>query len=148
MGYLRSTRHPWPCLIFLLPFVVGYEVGVVGLGGAEEPSLRTGADVWLRSVLEGHGASQFWILPTALTAFMLLRTAFSWKGRPKDGFGSTPGTASARQAVPSAELPPRLPDRNSGTATALHAERITSHLCRSTCLKCTLRRLQERVVER
>ena len=24
-GYLASTRHPWPCLLFLLPLLLAYE---------------------------------------------------------------------------------------------------------------------------
>ena len=34
-GYLQATRHPYPCLLFLLPLVVGYEAGVWWLGGAQ-----------------------------------------------------------------------------------------------------------------
>ena len=31
--YLRSTRHPWACLLFLVPLLFAYELGLVWLGG-------------------------------------------------------------------------------------------------------------------
>jgi len=30
--YISATRHPWPCFLFLLPFLVIYEGGVLWLG--------------------------------------------------------------------------------------------------------------------
>ena len=42
--YLRATRHPWPCLLFLLPLLAAYELGVHQLGGGQPDALRNGAD--------------------------------------------------------------------------------------------------------
>ena len=47
-GYLSATRHPWSCLLFLVPLIVVYEAGVVWLGGPQPELLRNGADTWLR----------------------------------------------------------------------------------------------------
>ena len=47
-GYVLATRHPWPCLLFLLPLLLIYECGVVWLGGTQPEALRNGADHWLR----------------------------------------------------------------------------------------------------
>jgi membrane protease YdiL (CAAX protease family) len=59
--YLRATRHPWPCLLFLLPLLIVYEVGVRQLGGPHPESLRNGADNWVRHGLGLAGLSQrFW----------------------------------------------------------------------------------------
>ena len=31
--YIGATKHPWPCFLFLLPFLAAYEGGVLWLGG-------------------------------------------------------------------------------------------------------------------
>jgi hypothetical protein len=54
-GYLLGTRHPWPCLLFVLPLLAAYEGGVHLLGGAHPESLRNGADNWLRGALAAAG---------------------------------------------------------------------------------------------
>ena len=41
LGYFASTRHPWPCLLFVLPLLVAYEAGVLMLGGADAGALST-----------------------------------------------------------------------------------------------------------
>ena len=50
-GYLQATRHPWPSLLFLLPVLAAYEVGVVWMGGDHPETLRNGADHWMRCQL-------------------------------------------------------------------------------------------------
>jgi membrane protease YdiL (CAAX protease family) len=51
MSYWQATRHPGPCLLFLAPLLIAYEIGVVYLGGESSPTLRNGADAWLRDGL-------------------------------------------------------------------------------------------------
>src|SRR5947209_455138 len=51
MSYWQATRHPGPCLLFLAPLLIAYEIGVLYLGGEEAVSLRNGADAWLRDGL-------------------------------------------------------------------------------------------------
>jgi hypothetical protein len=75
VGYLTATRHPWPCLLFLLPLLVVYEAGVVWLGGAQAESLRNGADTWLRWGLERFGLHQLYWVPFLIVAIFL---AWSW----------------------------------------------------------------------
>jgi membrane protease YdiL (CAAX protease family) len=55
MSYWQATRHPGPCLLFLAPLLLAYEVGVVYLGGESSPTLRNGADAWLRDGLATVG---------------------------------------------------------------------------------------------
>lgn len=79
--YLRATRHPWPCLLFLLPLLVAYEAGVLWLGGTQPDALRNGADAWLRWGLEAFGLQQlYW--PPVLIAIVFL--CASWL-RPEPG---------------------------------------------------------------
>jgi hypothetical protein len=78
MSYLRSTRHPWPSLLFVLPLVIAYEAGVAVLGGPHPESLRNGADNWLRVGLTRVGISWVWLPPAVLLALMAVWT---WKRR-------------------------------------------------------------------
>jgi hypothetical protein len=78
VSYLRATRHPWPCLLFVLPLVLAYESGVVMLGGPHPENLRNGADNWLRVGLMRLGISWVWLPPAILVALMVVWT---WKRR-------------------------------------------------------------------
>ena len=61
--YLRATKHPWPCLLFLLPLLAAYELGVDRLSGGQPDALRNGADSWLRQgFAERHSASLVLVL--------------------------------------------------------------------------------------
>jgi hypothetical protein len=77
-GYLASTRHPWPCLVFLLPLLIAYEAGVLWLGGAQPEVLRNGADAWLRWGLENFGLHQLYWAPVLIVVIFL---AWSWSRR-------------------------------------------------------------------
>ena len=77
-GYLASTRHPWPCLLFLLPLLVSYEAGVFWLGGAQSEVLRNGADAWLRWGLEAFGLHQLYWAPVFIVILFL---GWSWMRR-------------------------------------------------------------------
>jgi hypothetical protein len=77
-GYLASTRHPWPCLLFLVPLLVAYEAGVLWLGGARSEVLRNGADAWLRWGLEAFGLHQLYWAPVFIVVLFL---GWSWMRR-------------------------------------------------------------------
>jgi hypothetical protein len=77
-GYLASTRHPWPCLVFLLPLLIAYEAGVLWLGGAQPEVLRNGADAWLRWGLEAFGLPQLYWAPVLIVVIFL---GWSWTRR-------------------------------------------------------------------
>lgn len=78
MSYLRSTRHPWPSLLFVLPLLIAYEAGVAVLGGPHPEQLRNGADNWLRVGLTRVGISWVWLPPVVLLTLMAVGT---WKRR-------------------------------------------------------------------
>jgi Type II CAAX prenyl endopeptidase Rce1-like len=71
-SYLFSTRHPWPCLLFVLPLLISYEACVVLFGGAHPEALRNGADNWLRGAFGAAGLTQFWIPPLLLVLLFAL----------------------------------------------------------------------------
>jgi membrane protease YdiL (CAAX protease family) len=81
-GYQEATRHPWPCLLFLLPLLVAYEAGVTLLGGEHPEVLRNGADAWLRSAHPLLMGTLFWVPPALL---VLVFVVWAWcrrKERP------------------------------------------------------------------
>ncbi len=67
-SYWATTRRPLPCLVFVLPFLVAYEAGVIWLGGPSADALRAGADAWVRQGLAAVGLTDRWLLPLALTS--------------------------------------------------------------------------------
>jgi membrane protease YdiL (CAAX protease family) len=81
-SYLRATLHPWPCLLFLLPLLAIYEVGVYVIGGTQAESLRNGADAWLRWVLDVYGVKPFIAAPAIVVAVFAIWTARRWEDRP------------------------------------------------------------------
>lgn len=87
IGYLPATRHPWPCLLFVLPLVIAYEGGVLLLGGAQPDALRNGADNWLRCGLTALGLSFFWLPPAVLLAGFVFWTWQRREDRPGDLVG-------------------------------------------------------------
>lgn len=83
-AYLSATRHPWACLLFLVPLLAAYEGGVLWLGGDQSDRLRNGADAWLRWGLEVFGASHVLAAP-AVVLFVLVAWAWwRWSDRPDD----------------------------------------------------------------
>jgi hypothetical protein len=90
-SYFRATRHPLPCLLFLLPLLIAYEVGVIRLGGDHAERIRNGADTWLRWTLEAFGFQQLYLAPALLVAGLL---AWCWLrrwDRPGDLVGVVSG---------------------------------------------------------
>jgi Type II CAAX prenyl endopeptidase Rce1-like len=71
-SYLPATRHPWPCLLFVLPLLIAYEACVVLFGGAHPEALRNGADNWLRDAFGAVGLKFFWIPPLLLVLLFIL----------------------------------------------------------------------------
>ncbi|HUR53298.1 MAG TPA: CPBP family glutamic-type intramembrane protease, partial [Gemmataceae bacterium] len=82
--YLRSTRHPWACLLFLVPLLFAYELGLVWLGGAKAASMRNGADAWLRWAMEVFGVAQVFAVPALLVVILLVWSWWRWGDRPDD----------------------------------------------------------------
>jgi hypothetical protein len=82
--YLAATRHPWSCLLFLLPLLAVYEGGLFWLGGDQAERLRNGADAWLRWAFEVFGAGHALAAPAVVLAVMVTWTWWKWSDRPED----------------------------------------------------------------
>ncbi len=84
LDYLKSTRHPFSALLFVLPLLAFYEVMVVVLGGGWSGSneLRNGADAWVRNQLVVNDVSIAWALPVAVLTVLVIHTVWKWKERP------------------------------------------------------------------
>ncbi len=83
-GYFSATRHPWACLLFLVPLLAAYEGGVFWLGGDQDGRMRNGADAWLRWGLELFGARQVYAAPVVVLVVMILWSWWRWSDRPYD----------------------------------------------------------------
>ncbi len=83
-SYWALARSPLHCLIFLLPLLAVYEVGILWLGDSPSQSLRNGADHWMRGWLREQGWDTPWLLPVlvvgALFAWQMIGR-FSWQIR-------------------------------------------------------------------
>jgi membrane protease YdiL (CAAX protease family) len=82
-SYFRGTLHPWPCLLFLLPLLGAYELGVYIIGGTQSQALRNGADAWLRWVLDVYGVTPFIAAPAIIVAVFFLWSIRRWEDRPE-----------------------------------------------------------------
>jgi hypothetical protein len=77
------TRRPLPCLAFVSPILLVYELGVLALGGSA--AARTGADAWMRRGLATVGLTDHWLLPLGLVIALLVWQAFTsrdWRFSP------------------------------------------------------------------
>ncbi|MFO0936093.1 MAG: CPBP family intramembrane glutamic endopeptidase [Gemmataceae bacterium] len=84
--YVRSTRHPFACLVFLVPLLAGYEYGVHWLGGDRPDLLRNGADAWLRWGLLQYGLEQHWVAPLIVIGLFTIWSLYRWSDRPSSPF--------------------------------------------------------------
>jgi hypothetical protein len=66
--YFQETRRPWPNLLFIVPLLLLYEIGMTCV---QLPGIRNGADAWLRSTLLIWGAPGGWLLPAAVIVVLL-----------------------------------------------------------------------------
>ena len=66
--YYRDSARPLTALVFVLPMLLVYEVGILSLGPS---AMRNGAEQWLRQLLDGVGFGQYLLLPI-LTCVVLL----------------------------------------------------------------------------
>src|SRR6266851_6625023 len=92
MTYNQATRHPWPCMVFVLPLMMVYEAGVLKLGGDHPETWRNGADNWLRVGFTAIGLP-FWLPPVVL---LLVLGIWVWNRRedqPTDLIGILSGMA-------------------------------------------------------
>lgn len=83
-NYWDATKHPWACVLFVVPLLAIYEVGLYVLG---QYDLRNGADVWLRSALSEVGIARAYGAPLFLVIVLLAWGLLRRDGRPTDKVG-------------------------------------------------------------
>ncbi len=86
-GYFKATRHPWSCLVFVLPLLLAYELGILALGLDEPQLMRNGADAWLRWVLATLGLRHLLWAPCLLLAVLTIWHLCVRDQRPGDSVG-------------------------------------------------------------
>jgi membrane protease YdiL (CAAX protease family) len=91
--YWTATRHPWSCVLFVLPLLAVYEIGLYFLGPTPVALLRNGADTWLRSGLASAGMSPAYAAPVALLLVLLIWTLLYREQAPPDPVGVWIGMA-------------------------------------------------------
>ncbi len=67
-GYFQQSRRPLASLLFALPLLAVYELGVVLQGTG---AILNGADVWLRQLLGAFGVASSIALPTSIVGILL-----------------------------------------------------------------------------
>lgn len=78
-SYWPATRHPGPCLLFLAPLLLIYELGVIQLGGSQPVALRNGADTWARA-----GLAALMIQHPAATPALVIGILIAWYWRQRE----------------------------------------------------------------
>ncbi len=68
--YWSDARTPLSSLLFLIPWIVSYEFGVLVMGQDQPDVLRNGADFWMRSLLSRVGVGQI-LLPVFVVVMLL-----------------------------------------------------------------------------
>lgn len=92
-GYLAGVRHPWPCLVFIVPLLGLYEIGVARLAPASGESLRAGIELWLRQWLAQAGPCPPVVIPAAVVGLLAVWTMWRWWDRPRHLFTTVFGIA-------------------------------------------------------
>lgn len=84
MSYWQATRHPVPCLLFVLPLLVAYEFGVFAIGGPQSLTIRNGADAWLRWFLASLGLGIGFLAPVLIISILVFWATRNKTAPPPD----------------------------------------------------------------
>ncbi|MBN1805660.1 MAG: CPBP family intramembrane metalloprotease [Sedimentisphaerales bacterium] len=75
-SYLERTSRPIYAIIFLLPFIIFYEIGTfsINANALSHPKIRVAAFVWLQDLLEsmGFGMRLAWVSPPLAVVVILI----------------------------------------------------------------------------
>ena len=91
--YLKATRHPWSCVLFVLPLLVIYEASLLLLHSSPE-NLRNGADTWVRSALATLGLEHLFWAPLLLLVILFAWSLLHRQPWPEDVVGVWIGMAT------------------------------------------------------
>ncbi len=76
-SYWAQARRPLHGLVFVIPLLATYELGVAWLGGASAAAVRSGADAWVRRGLATVGQTDRWFPPLAIVLALLAWESFT-----------------------------------------------------------------------
>jgi membrane protease YdiL (CAAX protease family) len=93
MSYWQATRHPGPCLLFLAPLLIAYEIGVLALGGEPGSTVRNGADAWLRDGFAAIGVNHPLAAPGLVVLLLITWFWYQRDSIPEDAPGLCLGMA-------------------------------------------------------
>jgi hypothetical protein len=83
-NHWQNTKHPWPCLMIVLPLLGFYEWCMVYEANAGVTPLRAGLDAWLGSALQ-HINWTLPYLPSLLIGFICVSwTVLKWDRSPPE----------------------------------------------------------------
>jgi membrane protease YdiL (CAAX protease family) len=71
VDYWAESRRPLASLVFLLPLLAAYELGVCWFDPEQLALVRNGADSWMRTWLLQAGLSRPWVLPALIIVSLL-----------------------------------------------------------------------------
>jgi hypothetical protein len=83
--YWAQARQPLHCLLFLLPLLAIYEIGVGLMAGSAHETARNGADYWMRAGLHLAGFRHPLLLPVVVIGLLAgwhVVGRFRWKPSP------------------------------------------------------------------
>jgi hypothetical protein len=83
--YWHDARSPLSSLVFLIPWLVLYEFGVLLMGQEQPDAVRNGADFWMRSLLGRAGLGPV-LLPVLVLSVLLvwhLAARKAWRVKPE-----------------------------------------------------------------
>ena len=90
-SYLERTSRPIYAIVFLLPFIVLYEVGTILINTdvLNQSQVRVAAFVWLQNFLEhlGFGSKLAWVAPPLAVVIILLALQLASRKRWHFGLG-------------------------------------------------------------
>src|SRR5207244_1255368 len=93
-----ATKHPWACVLFVLPLLAIYEIGLYVAGTSTPDLMRNGADAWLRAALSALGISPLYGAPCLLMVVLLAWGFWRREDRPLDNVGVWAGMAAESAA--------------------------------------------------
>ncbi|HEU5115453.1 MAG TPA: CPBP family intramembrane glutamic endopeptidase [Isosphaeraceae bacterium] len=76
ISYWALTRRPLPSLLFVLPLLLAYELGVKLLTRPDSATLRTGVDAWLHQALAAFGLREPWVPAAGLVGGLMAWQVF------------------------------------------------------------------------
>ena len=82
-SYLERTSRPIYAILFLLPFIIFYEMGTFSINTdvLNQSKIRVAAFVWLQNILEsmGFGVKFAWVAPPLAVVLILSSSAATIK---------------------------------------------------------------------